>query len=102
MHIITEKALSNFGKQHPQAAQPMRLFIQTLRRAEWRSLEETRSVLPHADQVTVKSGSVVTVFNVGGNNWRVITALHYNRQVVYILAVLTHAEYDRQKWKETL
>jgi mRNA interferase HigB len=36
-----------------------------------------------------------TVFDVGGNNFRVIAAIHYNRQTLYIREVLTHAEYDR-------
>ena len=42
----------------------------------------------------------LTVFNIGGNKARLITALHYNRRKVYIRAVLTHAEYDAGKWKE--
>jgi mRNA interferase HigB len=42
----------------------------------------------------------LTVFNIGGNKARLIAALHYNRQKVYVRAVLTHAEYDEEKWKE--
>jgi len=42
----------------------------------------------------------LTVFNIGGNKARLIAAIHYNRGKVYIRAVLTHAEYDKNKWKE--
>lgn len=41
-----------------------------------------------------------TVFDIGGNKYRLIAAIHYNRKKVYIRHVLTHAEYDRGKWKE--
>ena len=36
-----------------------------------------------------------TIFDVGGNKYRIVTAIHYNRRKVYIRHVLTHAEYDR-------
>ena len=41
-----------------------------------------------------------TVFDVGGNKYRVITVIHYNREKVYIRAVLTHAQYDKEAWKQ--
>jgi mRNA interferase HigB len=41
----------------------------------------------------------LTVFDIGGNKFRLITSIHYNRRKVYIRAVLTHAEYDRGNWK---
>ena len=40
------------------------------------------------------------MFNVSGNKVRLVAAIHYNRKKVYIRAVLSHAEYDRGKWKE--
>jgi len=40
------------------------------------------------------------VFNIGGNNYRLITSIHFNRAKVYIRHVLTHAEYDRGDWRE--
>jgi mRNA interferase HigB len=42
----------------------------------------------------------LTVFDIGGNKFRLITSIHYNRPKVYIRAVLTHAEYDRGNWKK--
>ena len=50
---------------------------------------------PSADQV-----GKLTIFNIGGNKVRLIAAIHYNRKKVYICAVLTHQEYDQNKWKE--
>jgi len=77
-------------------------MIPLLENAAWKNLVETRKYFPHADEVVVKSGSTVTVLNLGGNNWRVLTAIHYNRQTIYILEILTHAEYSREKWKDRL
>jgi mRNA interferase HigB len=41
----------------------------------------------------------LTVFNISGNNYRLIAAIHYNRGKIYIRHILTHAEYDFGKWK---
>jgi mRNA interferase HigB len=54
-----------------------------------------RETFPFADRV-----GKLTVFNIGGNNIRLIAAIHYNRKKIYIRAVLTHNEYDEQRWKE--
>jgi mRNA-degrading endonuclease HigB of HigAB toxin-antitoxin module len=59
------------------------------------SFAELREIFPDADQV-----SRLTVFNIGGNKIRLISAIHYNRRKVYIRAVLTHEEYSKSRWKE--
>ncbi len=59
-------------------------------------------MFPHADQVKVRSGKVVTIFNVCGNDFRLITAIHYDRQKVFVLNFLAHAEYSRDNWKNRL
>lgn len=41
----------------------------------------------------------LTIFNMGGNKYRLIAAIHYNRRKVFVRSVLTHAEYDRGDWK---
>jgi len=70
-------------------------------RSQFAGLPALRQVLPTADQITVKSGRTVTIFNIK-NHYRLITAIHYNHQLVYILLLLTHAEYDVDHWKEHL
>ena len=102
MRIITRKRLREFARRHPDAAEPLEKWHGVLREAEWSSLQEVRRVYPHADAVTARSGNAVTVFNIGGNKYRLIVAIHYNRQRVYILLLLTHAEYDKNAWKYTL
>jgi mRNA interferase HigB len=57
-------------------------------------LVNLRETLASADQV-----GNLTVFNIGGNKYRLIVAIHYNRHKVFIRNVLTHAEYNRNNWK---
>ena len=54
-----------------------------------------RSVFPHVSRV-----GKLTIFNIAGNNVRLIVSIRYDEKRVYIRHVLTHAEYDKGKWKE--
>jgi mRNA interferase HigB len=71
-------------------------------KARWASLQDVRKDFATADGVTVDSGRVVTVFNISGNNFRLITAIHYNTGAVYVMRFYTHPEYDKGAWKKTL
>lgn len=102
MRIITRKRLREFAKRYPDAAEALQKWGQVVRDAKWPSLQDVRRVYPHADAVTVASGNSVTVFNICGNKYRLIAALHYNRQCVYVLRLLTHAEYSKDFWKDDL
>jgi mRNA interferase HigB len=93
MHVISKKALRQFWKLHPDAEQPLRRWFKVVRAADWQSFAEVRAVYASADQV-----GRFTVFNIGGNKYRLIVAVHYNRGKLYIREVLTHAEYDRHDW----
>ena len=71
-------------------------------RADWSNFVDVRQMFVHADPVVVKSGNTATVFNIRGNRYRLITAIHYNTGKVYILRFLSHADYDKDKWKAEL
>jgi mRNA interferase HigB len=95
MHIITRKRLNDFAAKHPDTKRALQHWYTLMKAGSFRSFAEVRGVFPSADQV-----GKLTVFNIGGNKVRLITAIHYNRQKVYIRAVLTHKEYDQGTWKE--
>lgn len=95
MHIITRKRLNEFADLHPHSRSALSHWYRTIKRARIENFAELRRFFANADQV-----GKLTVFNVGGNNIRLIAAIHYNRQKVYVRAVLTHEEYDLGKWKE--
>lgn len=102
MRIIKKATLAAYWAQNPQARSGLEHWHKVVRKAEWSCFPDVRTTFPHADQVTVGSRRKAVVFNIGGNKYRLITAIHYNRQVVYTLMVLTHAEYGRDKWKGVL
>ena len=52
--------------------------------------------------MAVGSKRTVTVFNASGNKYRLLTAIHYNRKIVFTLRFLTHAEYSKDEWKNDL
>jgi mRNA interferase HigB len=102
MWVVKRTALQAFWELHPDAEGPLSDWYETAREADWQNLKEVRGVYPHADITTVASGRPVTIFNIGGNKYRLITAIHYNTQKMFILRILTHAEYSKGRWKRAL
>lgn len=95
MHVITRKRLNEFAKLYPDTKNALTQWYKLIKQNEFMTFVELRELFPSADQV-----GKLTVFNIGGNKVRLITAIHYNRKKVYIRAVLTHTEYDEERWKE--
>lgn len=102
MRLIDIKMFKAFWRQHPDALQPLKRWYDTAEKCDWQNIEQVRKTYPHADTVRVASGNTATVFNIAGNKYRLITAIHYNTQVIYLMMVLTHKEYDSDKWKGIL
>jgi len=95
VHVITRRRLIEFALKHPDARTPLLHWFAIVRKTDYSSFADLRVTFPSADQV-----SLFTVFNIGGNKYRLIVAIHYNRKKVYVRHVLTHAEYDRGTWRE--
>jgi mRNA interferase HigB len=102
MRIIKRQALAAYGQRNPQAKSSLMCWHELAKKACWTCLQDVRATFPHADAVTVASGRSVVVFNIAGNKYRLITAIHYNRQLVFTLMVLTHSHYSKHKWKDVL
>ena len=95
MHIISRKKLNEFAARYPESKSALKEWYQRMKTGRFKSIAELRTIFPSADKV-----GKLTVFNIGGNKIRLIAAIHYNRQKIYIREVLTHAEYDKNNWKE--
>lgn len=100
MRVISLKRLREFWARHPNAEIPLRAWYRTVLGAEWTSLRDAKVTYPHADGVETGSGETLTVFNIGGNKYRLIARIRYDYRLVNIRVVLTHAEYDKGKWKD--
>ncbi len=94
MHIISHKMLREFWQRHPDSETALARWFKILRFSEFDSFQDLRAVFPSADKV----GDLV-VFNIGGNKYRLITAVHFNRGKVYIRHVLTHEDDSKGTWK---
>jgi mRNA interferase HigB len=95
MHVISRKMLRQFWAVHPDAEEPLRAWYKLARQEAWDTFADIRALFPRADRV-----GRFTVFDIGGNKYRLITVIHHNRGKVFIRSVLTHKEYDRGAWKD--
>lgn len=100
VRVISLRPLRVFWEQHSDAEQPLRRWYKTATHANWANLQEARQDYPHADGVRTEGGDTLTVFNIGGNKYRLMVRIRYDYQLVNVRAVLTHEEYDQGKWKE--
>jgi mRNA interferase HigB len=94
MHVIAKPALVAFWTLHPDAERPLTAWHTLMRLNDFGSFAELKATFGSVDHV-----DGFTVFDIGGNKFRLIVAIHYNRGKVYIRDVLTHSEYDRGTWK---
>lgn len=100
--VIGLRRLRQFWEEHRGAETPLRGWLKTAKHADWTSIQDIRRTYPTADAVEVASGAKMTVFNVGGNKYRLITNIWYQGQQIYVKMVLTHAEYGKGRWKKQL
>ena len=94
MHIISRKNLRTFWEQHPDSKAPLSRWFKIVKRSNFANFADLRITFPSADLL----GNLI-VFNIGGNKYRLIASIHFNRQKIYIRQVLTHKQYDRGNWK---
>ena len=94
MHVISRKALRQFWEHHHDSESALSRWFKIMQRHDFDSFEALRATFPSADKV-----GDLTVFNIGGNNYRLIASIHFNRGRVYIRHVLTHSEYNSGRWK---
>ena len=102
MRIIKESTLRGFADRPPEVETGLEAWRRVMRQEQFRHFADLRRCFRSADQVRVASGNPVVVFNVHGNACRLICALHYNPGRVFLLRFLTHAEYDKDRWKDEL
>jgi mRNA interferase HigB len=94
VRVIGKAAITEFAGNHKDALEPLMHRYLVAKRAQWQSLVEVREDFRHADAT-----GLFTVFNIGGNKYRLVTVIKYRWQVIYVRHVLTHSEYSKEKWK---
>jgi mRNA interferase HigB len=99
MRIITERKLRDFwqaakGNERGAREKVMREWIKTVKSADWQTFADIRKTFNHADILCT-----CTIFDVGGNKYRIIGKMAYRKHAIYIRFVLTHKEYDENTWQ---
>ncbi len=94
MKLISNKALRDFSARHPAAEMPLQNFRLLVERGCFSSFADLKTTFGSVDKVGERF-----VFNIGGNKFRLIAAIAFSPQLLWVKAVLTHAEYDKGDWK---
>ena len=94
MRVISKRALREFWEKHSNAKSGLLLWYQRISKVDVNNFSELRQIFSSADVV----GNFV-IFNISGNSYRLVTYIDYKDNMVFIRAILTHAEYNKEKWK---
>jgi mRNA interferase HigB len=95
VRIISHKGVVEFAAKHPNSASALDDWYRTMKVGLFHNLAELKAAFPSVDLIKKN----LFVFNIGGNTARLVAIVKFTSYTVYILAILTHAEYDKDKWK---
>ncbi len=94
MHLIAIRNLRSDASRHPDTQTVIEEWYKVVKSVSWQNLEEVRQLYRDAEAV-----GNFTVFNIKGNKYRLIVDINYVNQTIYYKYFLTHAEYDKDSWK---
>jgi mRNA interferase HigB len=89
MRVISRRALREFWEIHPQPEAPLAAWFRIMEHGNFSAFNSIKTTFGAADYV-----APYTIFDVGGNKFRVVAVIHYDRRRVYVRHVFTHADYD--------
>ena len=94
MHVVSHKAIRLFSDQHPDARAPLDRWYRVAKRAVWGSFADVKQTFNAADFVPPH-----IVFDIGGNKYRLVAEINFQKRVLFIRDIMTHKEYARGAWK---
>ena len=84
--------VTKFAKKHADARKPLTRFLKIVRAARWQHFIEVKESFPATDYA-----AETLIFDIGGNKYRLVARVNFQRQTLLIDEVLTHGEYDRKE-----
>ncbi len=106
MNVISRKKLRAFYEATGERRQHTAAFddwFKLTRKAHWQNFRDAKALFGQTDVARdTASKKTATIFDIGGNKFRIVTLIDYTRQTVFITHVLTHKEYDKNKWKDDI
>ncbi|QQR57409.1 MAG: type II toxin-antitoxin system HigB family toxin [Candidatus Melainabacteria bacterium] len=94
MEILNSRIIKQFIEVHPDAEAPLNDWIYKTRTAHWKNNSDVQKTFNSADHL----GDQKFIFNIGGNNFRMAAMVWIENERVYLLKLMTHAEYDKEKF----
>lgn len=91
MRIFTEQRLKEYADEHPDARVALQEWTEIVKRSQWMCFADIKNTFNSADYI----GNQRYVFNIKGNNYRIVVVIKFTIKFVYIRFVGTHSEYDR-------
>ncbi len=98
VNVIAYRTIRAFCEHQPEAEPVLRSWYNLLCKLEPENFAQLKAFFPAVDTAKAKDGTLVFIFDVGGNKYRVITRIDFEFRAVFILYVLNHKEYD--KWNK--
>ncbi len=93
--VIGEQTVTRFARTYPTARKPFARFLEIAKEADWPHFPAVKESFPAADYA---SETKTIIFDIGGNKFRLTAAIDFEKQILNIEHVMTHAEYERKKW----
>lgn len=91
MRIFTEQALKEYAENHPDSRVALQEWTTIVKRSKWTCFADIKKTFNSVDNV----GNQHYVFNIKGNNYRLVVVIKFTIQFVYIRFIGTHREYDK-------
>ena len=93
MRIFTEQTIKEYSIKHPEAKTTLQEWVAKVKKSTWKNFTDIKRTFNNVDSV----GNGRFVFNIKGNNYRLVVIIRFTIQFVYIRFIGTHAEYDKIK-----
>jgi mRNA interferase HigB len=103
VNVISRRKLKDFyntdstRRNHANAFED---WFRIARKAHWQNFQDAKATFGQTDVATGSNGGTATIFDIGGNKYRVVAQIDYRRQTILIKAVLDHKQYDKGFWKK--
>lgn len=94
MRIISKRALREFWKGDANAKPVLEDWYRSVKNADWKTFADIRETFRHADVFRD-----CVIFDVGGNKYRLIAKVRYQRKKVFIRFVMNHSDYEKDNGK---
>ena len=94
MQILNSRTIEQFINEHPDAESPLNDWVIKTRAAVWKNNADVQQTFNSANHL----GNQKFIFNIGGNNFRVAAMVWITQERVYILKIMTHTQYDKEKF----